>query len=86
MRGHVQDWSAGGAVGDAAGDSPVMAQTALIRPNENLVAEGIPEIPAALAEKVQRYTESRLCVVCGVASAASGAADFDSFRKYSADP
>ncbi len=38
---------------------PVMAQTALIRPNENLVAEGIPEIPAALAEKVQRYTESR---------------------------
>jgi len=37
----------------------VMAQTALIRPNENLVAEGIPEIPAVLAEKVQRYTESR---------------------------
>jgi len=37
----------------------VMAQTALIRPGENLVSEGIPEIPAALAERVQRYTESR---------------------------
>ena len=37
----------------------VSAQNAQIRPGENLVAEGIPEIPAAVAEKVQRYTESR---------------------------
>ncbi|MBK0394742.1 S9 family peptidase [Ramlibacter algicola] len=37
------------------------AQTAapVIAPNENLVAEGIPAIPASLAEDVRRYTESR---------------------------
>ena len=31
----------------------------VIAPNENLVAEGIPPIPAALAEEVRRYTEGR---------------------------
>ena len=31
----------------------------VISPNENLVAEGIPPIPATLAEEVRRYTESR---------------------------
>ena len=30
-----------------------------ITPGENLVIDGVPEIPAALAEEVQRYTESR---------------------------
>ncbi|WP_427914662.1 S9 family peptidase [Ramlibacter sp. MMS24-I3-19] len=30
-----------------------------IAPNENLVAEGIPPIPVAVAEEVRRYTESR---------------------------
>lgn len=35
------------------------AQPRVIRPGESLVAEGIPPIPAALAEEVQRYTESR---------------------------
>lgn len=35
------------------------AQAPLIRPTDNLVAEGIPEIPAALADEVRRYTESR---------------------------
>lgn len=30
-----------------------------ITPGENLVIDGIPEIPAALAEEVQRYTEAR---------------------------
>ncbi len=32
---------------------------AVVRPTDNLVAEGIPPIPAALAEEVRRYTESR---------------------------
>jgi dipeptidyl aminopeptidase/acylaminoacyl peptidase len=31
----------------------------IITPNENLVVDGIPQIPASLAEEVNRYTESR---------------------------
>lgn len=41
---------------------PIMlpAQPApVIAPAENLVAEGIPPVPAALAEEVRRYTEAR---------------------------
>ncbi len=36
-----------------------MAQEGAIVPNENLVAEGIPQIPASLAESVGRYSEFR---------------------------
>ncbi len=39
--------------------APVFAQTAEIVPNENLVAEGIPKIPASLADSVGRYGEFR---------------------------
>ena len=35
------------------------AQPPVIAPTENLVADGIPAIPAEVAEKVRRYTESR---------------------------
>ena len=38
---------------DAIAQSPVIAAT------ENLVADGIPAIPAEIAESVRRYTESR---------------------------
>lgn len=38
------------------------AQTATIVPNENLVSEGIPPIPAELSSTVQRYTEFRAAV------------------------
>ncbi len=31
----------------------------LITPTENLVVEGVPPIPASLADRVRRYTESR---------------------------
>ena len=34
-------------------------QIASIRPAENLIVDGIPEIPAAIADDVRRYTESR---------------------------
>ncbi|MBD3887537.1 S9 family peptidase [Phormidium tenue FACHB-886] len=34
-------------------------QTADIKPNDNLILEGVPAIPAALAETVNRYTEFR---------------------------
>lgn len=36
-----------------------LAQSGEIVPNENLVAEGIPKIPATLAESVGRYSEFR---------------------------
>jgi dipeptidyl aminopeptidase/acylaminoacyl peptidase len=38
---------------------PLLAQTGEILPNENLVVDGIPRIPAAIAEAMGRYTEFR---------------------------
>ncbi|MGH9398876.1 MAG: hypothetical protein ACRD00_00800, partial [Thermoanaerobaculia bacterium] len=35
------------------------AETPVIKPGDNLVVEGVPPIPAALAEEVGRYTELR---------------------------
>ena len=37
----------------------LLAQGDEIVPNENLIAQGIPKIPASLAEEVRRYTEFR---------------------------
>jgi dipeptidyl aminopeptidase/acylaminoacyl peptidase len=37
----------------------VLAQSAAISPNENLVVEGVPPIPASLAETVERYSNFR---------------------------
>ena len=42
-----------------------LSQSDEVAPNENLVAEGVPKIPAALAETVQRYSESRLATFSG---------------------
>lgn len=39
--------------------SPALAQSDTIAPNENLVADGIPKIPASLADSVDRYTNFR---------------------------
>lgn len=39
--------------------APLRAQAPVIRPAENLVVDGIPAIPASLADDVRRYTESR---------------------------
>ena len=39
--------------------APAFPQNAEIVPNENLVIEGIPKIPASLAETVERYTNFR---------------------------
>ncbi|WP_315784740.1 S9 family peptidase [Fischerella sp. JS2] len=41
----------------------VAAQTSVITPNENLVVQGIPPIPATLAETVNRYTNFRSAVL-----------------------
>ena len=35
------------------------ADPAVITPNENLVVEGVPKIPASIADDALRYTESR---------------------------
>src|SRR5947209_5073109 len=39
--------------------APAFPQNPEIVPNENLVVEGIPKIPASLAETVERYTKFR---------------------------
>lgn len=41
------------------------APQAAIRPTENLIVEGIPEIPAGLADEVRRYTEARSAAFVG---------------------
>jgi Tol biopolymer transport system component len=43
----------------AVGSTVVLAQSEFITPGENLVVEGIPNIPAAMAEEINRYTEFR---------------------------
>ena len=39
--------------------SGIRAQGGMITPGDNLVVEGIPAIPASLADEVGRYTEFR---------------------------
>jgi len=41
------------------GSPSALGQGAEIRPGENLVVQGVPSIPASLADEVRRYTESR---------------------------
>jgi dipeptidyl aminopeptidase/acylaminoacyl peptidase len=43
----------------AATATIVLAQSEFVTPGENLVVEGIPGIPAAMAEEIDRYTEFR---------------------------
>jgi hypothetical protein len=38
------------------------AQEHVVMPNENLVVDGIPPIPASMAETVERYTENRRAI------------------------
>ena len=52
------------SVATAQSASPPAAP-ATIRPTDNLVVEGIPEIPAALADEVRRYTEARSATFVG---------------------
>lgn len=48
------------AVASALLAAPAPAQSpASLKPGDNLVAEGLPEIPAAIADAVSRYTEFR---------------------------
>ncbi|MEP6636060.1 MAG: hypothetical protein ABJB97_04985, partial [Acidobacteriota bacterium] len=43
----------------AAQFTTVLAQSQSVAPGDNLVVEGIPAIPAAMAEEINRYTEFR---------------------------
>ena len=43
----------------AAGATVAVAQSEWITPGDNLVVEGVPTIPATLAEEINRYTEFR---------------------------
>jgi dipeptidyl aminopeptidase/acylaminoacyl peptidase len=42
-----------------------VAQTEVVAPNENLVIEGVPAIPASLAETVERYSNFRAATLAG---------------------
>jgi dipeptidyl aminopeptidase/acylaminoacyl peptidase len=43
----------------AASSTVVVAQNDVVVPADNLVVEGVPKIPAAMAEEINRYTEFR---------------------------
>jgi dipeptidyl aminopeptidase/acylaminoacyl peptidase len=43
--------------------APLAAQRAALVPNENLFADGLPPIPAALVDEVRKYSESRTAVL-----------------------
>jgi len=43
----------------ALGQTPPAAEPPTIKPGENLVVEGVPAVPAGLADEVWRYTEFR---------------------------
>ena len=58
MKFYIPQWTIFCLAAVAAGSS-VNAQTPVIAPTENLVTDGIPPIPAAIADTVRRYTESR---------------------------
>ena len=53
------------AIAEAPAATPPQAKPAVLKPGDNLVADGIPEIPAALAETVGRYTEFRSAALAG---------------------
>jgi hypothetical protein len=44
---------------DCAGPAELGAAPAFIAPSDNLIIEGIPPVPATIAERASRYTESR---------------------------
>ena len=43
----------------AGGSRPRLAAADELKPNDNLVTDGVPPIPLDLARDVQRYTDSR---------------------------
>jgi dipeptidyl aminopeptidase/acylaminoacyl peptidase len=51
--------AAAGATPEAQGTAAAPAAKAVIKPADNLVADGLPEIPAEIADAVGRYTEFR---------------------------
>jgi Tol biopolymer transport system component/dienelactone hydrolase len=51
------------ARGQAAATAP--AKPAVLKPGDNLVADGLPDIPAEIAEAVGRYTEFRSASLAG---------------------
>lgn len=55
----------GATAAAAAGPEPSAATPAVVQPGATLVVEGIPPIPAALADEVRRYTESRGATFAG---------------------
>ena len=59
---------------------------AVVAPGENLVVDGIPTIPASLADDVGRYTESRPANFADWHPTRPGDADLDALREHRANP
>jgi len=48
--------------------TPALAQTGVVAPNENLVTDGLPPIPVAIAEAARRYSDFHSAAFWGAAS------------------
>src|SRR3989440_11412068 len=46
-------------VAPLVGGTPLLAQTSAIAPGDNLVTDGVPPVPASIAEAGRRYSEFR---------------------------
>src|SRR2546421_8572706 len=46
-------------VAPLVGGTPLLAQTSAIAPGDNLVTDGVPPVPASIAEAARRYSELR---------------------------
>src|SRR5256886_13690953 len=46
-------------VAPLVGGAPLLAQTGAIPPGDNLVTDGVPPVPASIAEAARRYSEFR---------------------------
>ena len=69
------------AAASAALGQPAPSAEPTIPPGDNLVVEGVPAIPAALADEVWRYTEFRTGGLLELAPDAAGDADLDALRQ-----
>jgi len=43
----------------------LFSEEGVVRPNENLVVQGVPPVPSSLAETVARYSEFRSAALAG---------------------
>ena len=62
------------------------ANSGEIVPGDNLIVDGIPKIPASLAQEVNRYNNSRYASLAKLAPAEARDVDQHAIRRYAANP